>query len=306
MSEPGTPTLDQLNVFLTIIETGSFASAARRLNRANSVISYAIANLEAQLGLPLFERGAAKTPQLTEAGRAMLAEARAVLADVANLRAKAKGLLQGLEPEVNLVIDVMLPAARVVDALKAFRDAYPTVTLRLHVEALGAVTQMVLDRTADVGVAGTLDVAGAGALERINVGATLLVPVAAPSHPLAQGLNPPGAGRQHTQLVLTDRSALTRGREFAVVGLHTWRLADLGAKHMLLKEGLGWGNMPEPLVREDLAAGRLVRLQMTDLPEAYYAMQAVHRSDAPPGPATRFLIERLRNQADEALARPLA
>ena len=47
MSEPGTPTLDQLTVFLAIVEAGGFAAAARRLNRANSVVSYAIANLEA-------------------------------------------------------------------------------------------------------------------------------------------------------------------------------------------------------------------------------------------------------------------
>ena len=55
-SEPGTPTLDQLRVFLTVVETGSFAAAARKLNRATSVVSYSIANLEAQLGVSLFDR----------------------------------------------------------------------------------------------------------------------------------------------------------------------------------------------------------------------------------------------------------
>lgn len=76
--EPKQPTLDQLQIFLAIVETGSFAAAARRLGRATSVISYAIANLEAQLGLELFDRGAARTPQLTEAGRAVLADARSI------------------------------------------------------------------------------------------------------------------------------------------------------------------------------------------------------------------------------------
>jgi len=299
MSEPGTPTLDQLTVFLTIVEEGGFAAAARRLNRANSVISYAITNLEAQLGLALFDRASAKSPVLTEAGKAMLARARVIAGDVAALRAQAKGLLQGLEAEVHLVLDVMLPTARVVDALRAFREAFPTVTLRLHVEGLGAVTQMVLDRRATLGVAGPLDVVNGGdELDYISVGATLLIPVAAPDHPLAQGRNAPGAGRDHTQLVLTDRSRLTDGRDFAVASAHTWRLADLGAKHILLKEGLGWGNMPEPMVREDLEAGRLVRLDMPELVEAHYALHAIHRSDTPPGPATAFLIERFRGQAD--------
>jgi Bacterial regulatory helix-turn-helix protein, lysR family len=65
ISEPGTPTLDQLKVFLTIVETGSFAAAARALNRATSVVSYAVANLEAQLGFPLFDRDSTRKPQLT-------------------------------------------------------------------------------------------------------------------------------------------------------------------------------------------------------------------------------------------------
>lgn len=299
MSEPGTPTLDQLTIFLTVVETGGFAAAARRLNRANSVISYAIANLEAQLGLALFDREAAKSPALTEAGRVMLAQARVIAGDVAALRAQAKGLLQGLEAEVHLVLDVMMPTARIVDALRAFQEAFPTVTLRLHVEGLGAVTQMVLDRRATLGVAGPLDVVNGGdQLDYIAVGETLLIPVAAPGHPLAQGPNPPGAGRGHTQLVLTDRSRLTDGRDFAVASAHTWRLGDLGAKHILLKEGLGWGNMPEPMVREDLAAGRLKRLEMAELTQAHYTLHAIHRGDTPPGPATAFLIERFRGQAN--------
>jgi DNA-binding transcriptional LysR family regulator len=297
MIEPGQPTLDQLNVFTAIVETGSFAGAARRLNRANSVVSYAIANLETQLGVSLFDREMTKTPRLTEAGRTVLAEARTIAADVAGLRAKVKGLLQGLEAQVNLVLDVMLPAARVVDALKAFRETYPTVTLRLHVEAMGAVTQMVLDRAAVLGVSGPLDISRDG-LERVGVGSTELIPVAAPDHPLAlAGRNPPGAGRAHTQLVLTDRSPLTEGRDFAVLSAHTWRLADLGSKHMLLKEGVGWGNMPEPMVRDDIAAGRLVRLDMPDISGAVIPFQAIYRSDTPPGPATSFLIERFRGQA---------
>lgn len=122
--------------------------------------------------------------------------------------------------------------------------------------------------------------------------------VGAPDHPLAQGRNPPGAARGHTQLVLTDRSKLTDGRDFAVGSVHTWRLADLGAKHLLMKEGFGWGNMPEPMVREDIAAGRLKRLDMPDLSDAVYTLHAIYRSDTPPGPATAFLIERFRSQAN--------
>jgi DNA-binding transcriptional LysR family regulator len=296
MSDPGTPTFDQLRVFLTVVDTGSFAGAARKLGRATSVISYSIANLEMQLGVSLFDRETTKRPQLTDAGRAVLSEARTIANGMGSLRAKVKGLIEGLESEVHLVLDVMLPAWRVVDALKAFRETYPTVTLRLHVEALGAVTQMVLNRAATIGISGPLDMEIDG-IERIGVGFVELVPVAAPSHPLALGgRNPPGAGREHVQLVLTDRSTLTQGWEFAVIGTRTWRLADLGSKHMLLREGIGWGNMPLPMIQEDLDTGRLVRLDMPDCKGGPYRLQAVHRTDSPPGPAASFLISRFEGQ----------
>ncbi|WP_207485691.1 LysR family transcriptional regulator [Arenibaculum pallidiluteum] len=300
-TNPGTPTLDQLRVFLTVVDVGSFAGAARRLGRATSVISYSIANLEAQLGVSLFDRESTKRPQLTEAGRAVLSEARTISSGIDGLRAKVKGLLQGIEAEVHLVVDVMLPAARIVDALKVFRTEFPTVSLHLHIEALGAVTQLVLDRVAGIGITGPLPGrATSDSIERIGVGSVELVPVAAPSHPLALArANPPGAGRRHVQLVLRDRSPLTQGIDFAVVSPRTWRLADLGSKLMLLREGIGWGNMPLPMVQEDLDGGRLVELDLPDSRRGTYEMEAIYRTDSPPGPAAAWLISRFRSQALE-------
>lgn len=298
MSEPGTPSFDQLRVFLAVVEAGSFAGAARRLGRATSVVSYAIGNLEAQLGVALFDREGTKRPRLTEAGQAVLSEARAIAHGMDGLRAKVRGLHRGLESEVHLALDVMLPACRMLDALKAFSEEFPTVTLRLHVEALGAVTQMVLERRAGLGVTGTVLGSFAG-LESVALGHVELVPVAAPDHPLARGRNAVGAGREHIQLVLTDRSPLTEGQDYGVIGMRSWRLADLGAKHMLLRGGIGWGNMPLPVVQEDLAAGRLVRLDMPELQSTPYHLQAIYRTETPPGPAASWLIARFRGQAPE-------
>ena len=69
MQAPGTPSVDQLLVLLTVVEEGSFSAAAKRLRRATSAISYAIDTLEAQLGLPLFDRGTTRKPRLTPVGR---------------------------------------------------------------------------------------------------------------------------------------------------------------------------------------------------------------------------------------------
>lgn len=295
-SDPGIPTLDQLRVFLTVVEVGSFAAAARKLSRATSVISYSIANLEMQLGVALFDRTTTRKPQLTDAGRTVLAEARAISNGVNGLRSKVKGLLQGLEAEIHLVLDVMLPSERVVDALKSFQETFPTVSLHLHMEALGAVTQLVLDGKASIGVGGPIDSITEG-LERINIGGVKLLPVAAPTHPLALNrVNDLGAAREHVQLVLSDRSSLTKGRDFAVVSMRTWRLADLGAKHRLLREGIGWGCMPLPMVLDDLEEGLLVHLDMPDYKGGVYGFDIFYRTDTPPGPAAKWLIERFSQQ----------
>lgn len=296
-TDPGTPTLDQLRVFLAVVDVGSFAGAARRLGRATSVISYSIANLEAQLGILLFDRKSTRKPQLTEAGRGVLSEARTITDGVNGLRAKVRSLRQDVEAEISLVLDVMLPARRMADALKAFRAEFPTVSLRLYTEALGAVRQTVLDGRAAIGICGALDEAVAG-IERIDVGSVEWIPVAAPDHPLTlAGRNAPGAGRNHIQLVLTDRSPLTQGQDFGVIGTQSWRLADLGSKHILLREGIGWGYMPEPMVREDIEGGRLVPLDMPELKKGSLQLYAIYRTDTPPGPAGSWLISRFEAQA---------
>jgi DNA-binding transcriptional LysR family regulator len=304
MSNPGIPTYEQLRTFLAVVDSGSFAGAGRRLNRAVSVISYGIAGLEAQMGVLLFEREGTRKPRLTVAGRAVLAEVRTIGEGFDGLRAKVKGLLEGLEAEVNLAVDVMLPAERLAAVLRAFNVEYPTVSLRLHVEALGAVTSLVLEQKAIIGISGPL-AANVKGVECISAGSVPMVPVSAPDHPLARMERiPPGAGRDHIQLVLTDRSALTEGQDFSVLSPRTWRLADLGAKHSLLREGIGWGNMPIPMIEDDLASGTLVRLAMPDHVGGTYRLAGVWRRDLPPGPAASWLLRQFveRGENDPELS----
>ena len=130
-------------------------------------------------------------------------------------------------------------------------------------------------------------------LQRIEIGGVTLIPVAASSHPLARAGDKSAArALDHVQLVLSDRPA-GEGRDHGVVSLATWRVGDLTLKHKLLLGGFGWGGMPEPMVRADIEAGRLVRLELPDWRGGVYPMQVVHKIETPPGPAGRWLIERL-------------
>lgn len=293
MFKPGTPSIEQMRTFLAVVEEGSFAAAGRRLRRATSVVSYAIANLEGQLGVALFAREGTKKPRLTPAGLAVLEEMRQVERSLAGLRARVGGLAQGLEPRLAVVVDVMFPSTCLAASLQDFAERFPSVALTLHIEALGAVADLVLRGQATLGVAGPLAAELPG-LSRDYIGSVELLPVAAPSHRLVHG----GALGDEVQLVLTDRSDLSQGRDFSVMSARTWRLGDLGAKHALLRAGLGWGNMPRWMVAEDLATGRLVALKRRERPGGDYPLFVIHRTDAPPGPAACWLAERLELARD--------
>src|SRR5579863_2844230 len=106
--------LDQLRTFIAAADEKSFSAAGRRLWRAQSVVSQTLANLEGQLGVKLFDRGA-RLPVLTDQGRALLAAARAVAGDVDLFKARAKSLAGGLEPELSVAVDVMFPPAPFTD-----------------------------------------------------------------------------------------------------------------------------------------------------------------------------------------------
>ncbi|MGB7374139.1 LysR family transcriptional regulator [Pontixanthobacter sp.] len=291
----GEPTLDQLRIFLAVAQEGSFGGAARRMGRAISAISYGIAQMEAQLGVTLFAREGSRKPVLTDAGHGVMAEARGVIGSVDALLAKTRSLHAGLESDVSLVIDVMVPGDVTARVLREFRATYPTVTLRLNVEALGAVAACVLTKEAHIAIAGPV-VGDHPELDRQAIGGVELIPVATPDHPLAATGIRPGESRTHLQLVLSDRSPLTDGREFSVLSPQSWRLADLGAKHSLLKEGIGWGNMPRHMVAGDLASGALVELDLPEKPGDGYTLSAMWRRDTKPGPATRWLIDAMEQR----------
>jgi DNA-binding transcriptional LysR family regulator len=238
---------------------------------------------------------------VTEHGRSLLPDARAVAGNIDAFKAPARRLAGGLEAELSVVSDVMLPTPILTHAVAEFSLRFPDVPLRLYVEALGAVLRLVLDGTCAFGIVGTLpDVPDS--VMREHLMEVQVAPVASPSHPLARRRAPLTINdlSGHVQLVLTDRSSLSDATEMGVVSAKPWRLADLGAKHAFLKAGMGWGGMPLHLVRADIDSGALVILDVVEMPKrgAWVPLSAEFKADAPPGPAGRWLIERIKAEAE--------
>src|ERR1700689_1489999 len=147
--------LDQVRAFIAGDDEGSLSAAARRLHRAQSAVSELVSNLEAQIGVQLFDR-TERYPKLTQAGVLLVADARTVVANVDVLKARAKGISGGLEPELSAVIDVLFPIEAISESALEFRVRFPGPPLRLYVEALGGAYQPVIDGRCSLGVVGSL------------------------------------------------------------------------------------------------------------------------------------------------------
>lgn len=295
-------TLDQLRTLVTVVEEGNFSAAARKLKRVQSAVSTAMANLESQLDVVLWDRST-KVATLTEAGRAVLARARRVVGEMDELRAFTKGLHGGVEASVSLCVDTLFPVAALVEACGEFAQAYPAVDLRVDTQTMSAVTERVAEGPATLGIVSPLGLRPN--LTRRALAAIRMLPVVAPSHPLARvrGKVPAPRLQEHVQIVLSERG--DEGvPDQAVLSSRTWRIADLSTKHAMLLRGLGWGNLPEHLVRHDLAEKKLVRI----VPEAWaedehtLRFYAVTKPDHHAGPAEAWLLDVLERRCEDAVS----
>lgn len=290
----GTLTLDQLRVLVTIEETGSFSAAGRRLQRAQSAISHAVQTLETMQRVQLFDRSR-RTPIFTEAGRALAAQARQVLRQAELFERTAGAIAGGLEPELTFSVDNMVPSGPVIRTLGALQQRFPDLAVTLFTEALGGAERRVQSGGAAIGLCLLLP-NQAQDLQAYQVTSIELVPVVAPSHPLARETRriEREVLAEHVQLILTDPEN-QGGPSYSVVSSRLWRFVDLGRRLDFLLAGFGWATMPLHIVRTHLSEGSLLRLPIDDpaiLPGAI-PIYAVHQRDRSLGLAARSLLHDL-------------
>ncbi len=292
-------TLDQLRVFVCIAELGSFAAAARHLNRTQSAITYAVQKLEQQTGLLLFDRDMYR-PSLTRAGHLLLPYAQKVQGDVSEYWRKAAGISQGLEASVTIAVSQFVASDPVIDTLGEFHAQFPTVRVELITQTIQRAE--VLDNgSADMAIMPEFVPMGSGYI-RYSCGIAPMVAVAAPAHSLAvqkTALHPTEM-QQHLQIMVSGRVEGRDKRNYALQAPDFWKTDDLNMKKSMILRGVGWGALPDYMVRNDIIAGRLVELapvewdgldQMPDL-----KIVVAYRRDKVLGPAGLWFAKALSDK----------
>ena len=290
--------LDQLQMLVTAVETGSFSATARRLGRAQNVVSYGISTLETTLDVRLFDRSGHKAV-LTTAGHALLREARNLTSGAEGLLQKARELSSGLEPFLEIVLDELVSHRLIEPALTALHEKYSSLELRL----IRTTTSAALKRAAEgrAALAVCCDTTGGeGPAVSALIGHVEMIPVVAADKIDALEFQKSVEGPVITglrQIVLSSMEAPESSPDRGVFSAHIWRVQDLESKFQLLKTGLGWGMMPEHLVADALHGGELVRLELLQSSaKALIPVVLLERRDMPLGPAGQLFRRSIIDQ----------
>ncbi|MFC4343161.1 LysR family transcriptional regulator [Cupriavidus numazuensis] len=284
--------LEQLQVFALVVQTGSFSATARRLGKTQSTISSAIGNLEIDLGVALFDR-TSRNPSLTEAGRTLLAEATAVLERCLSLEAHAASLADDNPAELTLAIEI--PYNTVMPVLLDFERAFPYVDLTIRNPVYGDVSDLVLKGEAELGIAFAQPDYPAE-LAFTQLGKLIMVHVTHPSHPLAS-LDQVSFADLHAyrRLAFSAHANKLPTTEY-LRSTRTWQAESYLALMEMVSNGLGWATLPRQLIRDALDKGELVELQLAAYPHTDWlvGVDLLWRKSGRPGRADRWLRERLQ------------
>ena len=285
--------LDQWRTLLAVVEHGGFAQAAKALHRSQSSVSYTIAKLQEQLGLPLLQMSGRKA-ELNEAGKVLLQRARQLLLESGELEDLAHHLQTGREAEIQLVVDAALPRTVLFKALKSFAQNNQGTRVQLR--------EVILSGADDLLNAGEADIAIAAQTPKGFLGDKLIevdfIAVAHPDHPLHQ-LNSPITLhdlRNSMQVVIRD-SGLHHQQDVGWLDSeHRWTVTSIETALHAIQEGLGFGWLPKQYIETALQQGELKPLQM-ETGQHYIANLYLIFGNENSGPATKQLAEELREAA---------
>jgi DNA-binding transcriptional LysR family regulator len=206
------------------------------------------------------------------------------------LRTHAGQLAMGEESELNVVVGDLCPLPSVLALLHRFFETCPATRLNLHFEALAGPWERLFDDEADL-ILHHIDKADAR-LEFIDLFAGDLIPVVAPGFlPFAvTDEMTPLQMRDQVQCVIRDSARRWPSRDYYLIeGARRWTVNTQQMKKEIILQGMGWGHMPDFMVADELADGRLLSIAGKHLPGGFAETVAARRRDRPHGPVASRL-----------------
>ncbi|HSV60045.1 MAG TPA: LysR family transcriptional regulator [Variovorax sp.] len=280
---------DHLAVFVAAAREKSFSATGRRLGKTQSAISTAIADLEVDLGVALFDRGG-RYPVLTPEGEALLEEAEAILSRCGSLQERASALTSTSEAQLALAIEDAFPGTALAGVLGELHRQHPGVRLDLLQPSSSELLDMVLSGVAAMGLGCARSNYPKG-IGFCRLGQVTLVNAARHDHPLARLERVRFAQlADHLQLLLLAQTAHLLTSEY-LNSPKKWFVQSEMALIELLKSGIGWSIVPRRLIAAELATGELKELTLEAYPftEWSIGLDLIWSVEAKPGAIATWL-----------------
>ena len=267
--------LDRLRGFVETAREKSFTRAAEKLFLTQPAVSLQVKALEDELGEDLFERRGRQI-LLTEAGRLLFARAEAILEMAEQIRQDMAALGQLRTGRLSIGTSDTNCAYVLPPAVKAFRQAYPGIEIRLTDRMSPEVVRLVLEGTVDFGLA-TLPVTE----PRVRTRPFFIredVAISSPTHRLASAEAVDLHSLSDSAMLMLERGSTSRGlmdRMFAAAGLQPHVIMELGSIEVIkrfVEIGFGIAVVPEVAVRDEVRSGRLTAIRVTGLPARQVGM----------------------------------
>lgn len=290
---PLTPEL--LEMVSLIARSGSFAAASRALGKVPSAVTYSIRQLEEQLDVLLFDRSS-RQARLTPAGAELVQEGDRLLAELETVAQRIKRVATGWEPLLNIAVDSIIDEGTVLDLIGEFLALKPPTRIRLERETLSGTWEALVSSRADLAIGVADQPAPPAGIQSAPLGEVPFLFVVAPDHPLAgvSGAITDELLMPYRMIALADSAQQMTPMTIGLLpGQDVLTVPSMALKIEAQIRGLGCGYLPEPLIRRELKAGRLVeKLRMPQRRPAHlsYAWRVSGRE---PGPAQRWWLERL-------------
>lgn len=286
--------IEQWAVLIAVIDDGGFAQAAKKLNRSQSAVSYAVARLQESLDVPLLEI-AGRRAVLTSNGETLLCRARTLVDALNSVEALAVSLKQGWEPELKLVVDAAYPRERLLKIVTELQLACPNTQIQLSDAILSGAEDAIVNDRADVVVSNRVPQGYLGE-PLIDIE---FVAVAAPRHPLFDLDRPLVADDliHHVQAVIRDSGSIQPRNDGWLGAERRCTVSSMESSLATVAAGLAFAWLPEPLVAEALQRGALRRLNLVTggLRMVKLHLVLVHPDFA--GPAALAAVESFRRHA---------
>lgn len=292
-------TLEQWRTLQAVVDHGGFAQAAEALHRSQSSISYTVARMQEQLGVPLLRIDGRKAV-LTEAGALLLRRSRQLVKQASQLEELAHHMEQGWEAEVHLVVDAAYPTQQVVCALSAFMPQSRGCRVLLREEVLSGVEEALIEGKADLAISGLILPSQLGT-DLANVA---FVAVAHPDHPLHRLQRELSYQDLENQLqIVTRDSGRRQQRDVGWLGAEQrWTVGSLATAATFVSSGLGFAWLPQHMISRELAEGTLKPLPLSNGARREMRFFLYPNKDRQMGPATRILSDLLLQHAQNSAA----